>query len=222
MNIRAHVVFDLDGTLVDSAHVVRELLNGLREERGLPPITQQELLPLLSLGGVPMLQGAVVKDFEEAAKALEIFRARYAKLPTPIGSVYPGVVETLQALRGANVPMSICTNKPRNLANKVLNETGLSKYFRHVCAGDDLPSRKPDRANLQACLTYSSIEALPVYLVGDSKIDEALAFNGGVPFWFFSSGYDDGVNVADAAAVFSNYKEFPIKKILGTEFIEEV
>jgi 2-phosphoglycolate phosphatase len=214
MTACAHVVFDLDGTLVDSAQTVQLLINELRHERGLPSLGVEQLVPLISLGGVQMMQGAVCADVQEATKALAVFRARYAERPTPIDSVYPGVESVLSSLHEANVCMSICTNKPRLLAHKVLGETGLARFFRYVCAGDDLQTRKPDRANLEACRRAVGTHGQRVWVVGDSTVDEALARNGAVPFVFFSAGYDDGVSSAEAAHVFSTYLRFPVELII--------
>ena len=147
-----NIVFDLDGTLVDSAPLVEGILNKMRADLGLPPMQRADLLGSLSVGGVAMLQRALNTDSLHAMKALERFRSLYKAIETQSNSLFSGVLNTLETLKESEVTLSICTNKPRTLAMKTLQETGILAYFEGLCAGDDLPTRKPSVENIMASI----------------------------------------------------------------------
>lgn len=187
------IVYDLDGTLVDSAIVVAGLLNELRAERALPPLAVEDYTPWLSIGGRAMIAAALRIEEAASENALATFRRRYFERPTDPATLYPAVAETLQRLRDDGLRLGLCTNKPRALTDKVLAETGLAGFFEVVCAGNDLPTSKPHPDNLRVCLEALDSPAAATLVVGDSSVDQRLARAGGADFAFFSGGYDDGV-----------------------------
>ncbi|MBU1364335.1 MAG: HAD-IA family hydrolase [Gammaproteobacteria bacterium] len=187
------IVYDLDGTLIDSAATVATLLNDLRAERTLLPLNRDDLTPWLSIGGKGMVAAALSIAEDEAHGYLDVFRARYLALPTDPATLYPDVHKTLSTLKSRGFRLGLCTNKPRQLTDKILAETGLDAYFEAVCAGLDLPTCKPHPDNLHACLNELDSPPEETLLVGDSCVDQALAKACGTGFVFFSGGYDDGV-----------------------------
>lgn len=211
------VIYDLDGTLIDSAGVVISILNQMKYELGGSPIDKDALIPWLSLGGESLITNALGVSNTEVSTYLEDFRARYLQIPTPKSAMYPGVYEALDSLEAAGVNLALCTNKPRKLAEKVLHETGLIDKFTFMSAGGDLPTQKPNPKNLEICLNY--YDALPkdVLFVGDSSIDQTLCKSLGVPFVHYLPGYDDGVS-GDVA----NYKiehHFELMEIIGASHV---
>lgn len=218
MTQQVNLVFDLDGTLIDSAPIVESILNEMRMDFGLRPLLREQILPLLSIGGESMLQNALDIDLTEATIALVRFRAAYQTRQTPLQSVYPGVAKLLKSLYDSNISLSICTNKPRSLAIKTMDETGLLRYFTKVCAGDDLLTIKPDPANLKASIAPGAPLESAVFLVGDSSVDQLLAANSGVPFIFFAGGYNDGVILDRVFRSFRGYDEFPVEFFLSDIF----
>jgi phosphoglycolate phosphatase len=208
MALPKHLIFDLDGTLVDSALVISRILNQMRNERGLLPLEREQFTHWISLGAEQLLSRALVLDVDTASDHLADFRDRYMLLPTPAESVYRGVHLALSDLAEQGVQLSICTNKPRRLAEKVLAETGLGKYFPFVCAGGDYASPKPDPINLFACVNYFEIPAADTFLVGDSTVDQDCASNANIGFIFHAKGYDDGVNAISAKVSFEDYRFF--------------
>ncbi len=201
------IVYDLDGTLVDSAKTVVTVLNTLRAELGLGTLSTEMVLSSISLGGEDLIRHALRVTGKNVHHYLQKFRNLYLEIPTPQNSVYEGVTETLGELFFRDVKLAICTNKPRNLANKVLNETGLGDYFSFVNAGGDLMTKKPSSENLKACIDFFGVQFDQIYLVGDSTVDQNLANNSGVEFFFYASGYDDGVDIKSAKAVIHNHSE---------------
>lgn len=189
------IIYDLDGTLVDSIEVIKLILNGLREELGLPPLKRVDFFPWISLGGEDLIKSALELDkHEDVLFFLNVFRSRYYNLPTPNETIFDGVFDCLRYLRAQNYRLAICTNKPRGLAEKVLKETGLNPFFDFINAGGDFPSKKPSKENAQACLDYFGATAQTSLLVGDSSVDQQLAKAVNIPFVFYQHGYDDGVS----------------------------
>jgi phosphoglycolate phosphatase len=192
-NIRL-IIYDLDGTLIDSADIVTLLINDLRKDLDKKPLVKKDLIPWISLGGEDLMQKALEVNTNESKSFLKIFRERYHDMPTPQSSIFDGVKECLNSLSQLNYFLAISTNKPRSLAEKVLNETNLAKYFECLNAGGDLPNKKPHVSNLSFCQDYFGLTANEVLLIGDSKVDQQLAHDGKVRFVFYEKGYDDGVD----------------------------
>lgn len=188
------VIYDLDGTLIDSAAVVMSILNQMREEIGKQPIAKSDLVPWMSLGGEALIIKALEVGVGDASIYLDDFRARYLMVPTPSSAVYPGVHETLNELLEMEISLAVCTNKPRRLAEKVLEETRLLDKFSFMSAGGDLPTQKPNPKNLAICLDYFGSPPNKAILVGDSTVDQAISLSLGIPFAHYLSGYDDGVS----------------------------
>jgi phosphoglycolate phosphatase len=200
-------VFDLDGTLVDSAKIVASILNDKRVEMGLPRERVAFFYPWLSLGGDHLVANALSIPREVIQHHLNDFRERYVTQATPPDSVYPGVFDFLTHLTGVGASISICTNKPRNLAEKVLRETGLGQYIDFICAGGDLATQKPHPENLRRCLLQFDSTAESAVMVGDSTVDQKIAAACGVSFCFFSGGYDDGVDQNQVKLSFDAYPQ---------------
>lgn len=194
------IAYDLDGTLVDSALVVTTLLNQMRMEAGKPSLIKEQLLPWLSLGGEDLISKALnLADEKNIYLCLKEFRRRYELLPTPSTSLYPNTLQTLERLRSSGYELAVCTNKPRNLATKVLDELGLMQYFEYLSAGGDLVTKKPAPQNLQVCLDFFKVKPFNSVLVGDSTIDQRIAKASKVHFVHYEPGYNDGVDSADIA-----------------------
>lgn len=201
------IVYDLDGTLVNSALTVTALLNELRSEYALPPLAIDDYKPWLSTGGKGMVAAALGIDETEAGPLLLDFRARYLNLPTDPASVYPDVHLTLSTLRSAGIRLGLCTNKPRALTEKVLTETTLGDFFDVVCAGQDLTTSKPHPDNLHVCLRGLNSQPKETLVIGDSRIDQCLAKACGAGFAFFSGGYDDGVRIEASVLTIHRHPE---------------
>lgn len=201
------VVFDLDGTLVDSGQVVALILNQLRQEMGKEAKGIDFFMPWLSLGGEELVSNGLGLNVKDVLPYLKDFRLRYSQLPTPLDSVYGGVRQLLDFFTIRNIKLCVCTNKPRVLAEKVLKETALDKYFQYMCAGGDLKTKKPSPENLEVCLDYFKEDPRNVLLIGDSRVDQMLADSLDVDFVYFRGGYDDGVVEADVSFSFDNHLE---------------
>ena len=202
------IVYDLDGTLIDSAHIVAQILNRMREDRGLPALLLERYTPWMSVGGAEMIGYALDEtDSNAIQEDLRVFRQSYLNLPTPEESVYPGVRETLMALTDEGYHLGVCTNKPRVLVDKIMAETGLGGFFRFTQAGGDLAVRKPHPDTLKSCILGLGSSYFNTLMVGDSTIDQKLAMECKTDFVFFSDGYDDGVDRSKSQKIICEHLE---------------
>jgi phosphoglycolate phosphatase len=191
------IIYDLDGTLINSAKTVVNILNQIRNDRGLQPLTIKRLVPWLSMGGEDLVASALEIPVDDIHPYLLKFRKRYAELSTPEDSLYPGVKEALNELSNLGYQLAICTNKPRGLTEKILKETQLHSYFAYLNAGGDLLHKKPHPDNLFSCLSYFGLGSKEAILVGDSTVDQAMAMAAKVAFVQYLPGYDDGIELSN-------------------------
>lgn len=206
----ATIVFDLDGTLIDSAPDIREIANSLLRERALEDITLEETRSFIGHGTpvfVEKMRRARGIDDSAQAPLLEAFVARY-DAAVALTRPYPGVEEALERLVAVH-RLGICTNKPYRPCVAVLDHLGLNRFFSTVWGGDSLDRRKPDPAPL-----YAAFEALGAgrrLYVGDSEVDAETAERAGVPFFLFSGGYRKRpAHQIPHAAVFDQFHELPV------------
>lgn len=190
MLVRQFVVFDLDGTLVDSNAICVEILQGMLDERGaLRQIDAASAAQHMSLGGERMVRALLGDRCQNPSEDLTEFRARYARRPTPRDSLFDGVAEGLERLCQAGYQLAICSNKPANLCAKVLSDVGLDSYFQVVVGGGAGLRPKPAPDLLDAVLAQLGAEAEHCLFVGDSDLDYAVASAAAMPFLFLTYGY---------------------------------
>lgn len=183
------IVFDLDGTLVDSAPDLHLALNRVLEEEGVAPVTLAETAGFIG-HGIPHLVGLAraargLPPAREAAMTAAMFR-HYLAAPAGLTRPYPGVPEALAALTAAGFRLGLCTNKALAPTEEILRGLDLRRHFAVVIGGDSLPERKPDPAPLRAAFAPLG---RPVLYVGDSEVDAATAAAAGIPFGLFTRGY---------------------------------
>lgn len=186
------VIFDLDGTLIDSAPDLLNAANGMLAALKAPPLELAQLRRFIG-NGTPKLVERSLKARELPAEgaahaaAHADFMKRYMAAPTAETTIYPGVIAALEALRAAGHLMAICTNKPESPARSVLADLGMAPYFSAIVGGDTLRVRKPDPAPLLAALT--PLGASSAVFVGDSEIDAETARLAGIAFGLYTEGY---------------------------------
>lgn len=185
------VIFDLDGTLVDSAPDIVAAANAALAALGREALTAERIRSFVGNGVVKLMErcldatGGAGEDETQAAH--EQFRRSYEADATTLTRPYDGAPEMLGRLTDAGFALGICTNKLAGLTEIILGELGLRSYFGVVLGGDSLPWMKPDPAPLLAAA--AALGGGPALFVGDSEADEAAAANAGMPFLFFTGGY---------------------------------
>lgn len=206
----ARLVFDLDGTLIDSAPDICTAANSLLADRGLAPVTLSETIGFIGNGAgvlIEKLRAARGLADSEQAIMLDKFKARYTQ-DHHLTRVYPGVIEALTQLRTQGHRLGLCTNKPHAPALAVLAHLDLAKFFETVWAGDSLPQRKPDPAPLRAA--FQALGQGQCLYIGDSEVDAETARRAEVPFLLFTEGYrKQPVQELPHAAIFSAFSTLP-------------
>ncbi len=185
------IIFDLDGTLIDSAPDIHAAGNAVLAAEGLPPVSESQSRSFIGNGARVFVErlehaGSGTNDPARTTRMHRHFLERY-ETEHALTRLYPGVDSALEALRGAGWHMAICTNKPCAPAHAVLAHFGLSSFFEAVIGGDSLPVIKPDPAPLRAAI--DALGGGAVVYVGDSEVDAATAVAARVPFALFTNGY---------------------------------
>lgn len=188
------LVFDLDGTLVDSAPDIHRALNTMLAEAGREALPLPDVRGMIGDGAAALVARAFAGTGEPAASDalrgwLERFLAAYAAGGHEMTEPYEGVVATLAELRRRGHRLGICTNKPMGLTVQLLDHLGLAGMFGAVLGGDSLPIRKPHPGHLLVTIERLAATAADVVMIGDSATDVALARAAGVPVAVVTWGY---------------------------------
>jgi phosphoglycolate phosphatase len=186
-----NIVFDLDGTLIDSAPDIQSVASTVLGRRGKDELTIEQTRSFVGEGSASFVRRmmavrGIVETPESFARIHEEFVALY-EFAVDKAVFYPGVLDTLAELKSAGHRLALCTNKPERPARAVLRHMGMAAYFDAVMAGGMIDSRKPEPDML-----LHSIEALgggPALYVGDSEIDARTAQRADVSFALYSGGY---------------------------------
>ena len=187
------IVFDLDGTLIDSAPDIHAAANAVLRQQGLRQLSLDQIRSFIG-GGVDVLWHKIIRaigsDPARQRDLVAAFMVRYHDA-TALTRLFPGVLDALGVLADRGHPLGICTNKPMGPTRAVLDHFGIAGLFGHVTGGDSLPEKKPDPAPLRAA--FAGLGADPrapqgIY-VGDSEFDAACAAAVPVPLLIFAGGY---------------------------------
>lgn len=206
------VIFDLDGTLVDSVAAICANANTLMDEIGEAPLSLDETRGYIGHGARMFLEQALkardgafdLATFEDRFERLHVI---YSEQPGSANPPFPGVQKLLEALNARpDVQLGMCTNKPDAPTRMVLDAYGWSPMFGAVIAGDALPERKPHPRPLLTAI--ERLGASNAVYVGDSEVDAETATAAGVPFVLFTEGYRKSpVDAIATNAVFSHFDE---------------
>ena len=207
------LVFDLDGTLVESAPSLHAAAARLLAAEGIAPLPLAAVRSFIG-DGLPMLvtriMAAVGLPPEPALheRLLRAFEADYGADPVTLTEPMPGAVEAVRTLRDAGCAIGLCTNKPESPARAILAALGLLDAFDAVVGGDTLPVRKPDPVVLR--LAHDRLGGGPCLSVGDGEVDAEMAQAAGMPLLLFTQGYRRGpVAGLPHAAAFDHFAELP-------------
>jgi len=211
------VVFDLDGTLIDSVQAIAGIGDRLLAELGLPPLTLEEARSYIGNGAAKFVERALSargQAVDKAALAPHVarFQLFYAEAPASANVPFPGVERALRELRSSGVALGLCTNKPAAPTHNVIEGLGWSDLFAAVVTGDTLGVHKPDPAPLRHCaeLLGADTTASNYAYVGDSEVDAATAEAARVPFFLFTEGYrKTPVEQLPHRVLFSDFARLP-------------
>jgi phosphoglycolate phosphatase len=197
------VIFDLDGTLVDSAASIARALTRVRVTRGGAPVQAQQIRPWISVGARDMVQQVLGTYAADPDADLQAFRAIYSQDIASESELYPGVRDVLARLAGDGRRLAICTNKPQPLAERLLAVLSLDDLFHVVIGGAEGRQPKPHPEMLHLTAQRLGIEARDAVYVGDSETDAEAAARAGLPLIFAEYGYaiGDPAEIRRAAAI---------------------
>ncbi|MBB6520968.1 phosphoglycolate phosphatase [Pseudoteredinibacter isoporae] len=210
------VMFDLDGTLVDSAYDIAAALDSMLAINGLPLAGESKVRQWVGNGAERLVRRALVwvhhgdagalspEQYENEAdrlpepelqQYLQQFLEAYQQAPIDKTVLYPGVKESLQSLFEQNIQLAVITNKPIALTWPILKGLGIDHFFSLVLGGDSLPEKKPSPLPLQHALDFYKVSAQDSVMVGDSKADIYAAQAAEVKVVAVNYGYSNGVPV---------------------------
>lgn len=191
MSVPAPLLFDLDGTLVDSARAIAAALSVMARERGGQRITAETVRPLVSLGVGAVVAAALGARAGDPDADIREFRQILGALPADPADIYPGVSGALAAFQAKGHAMAVVTNKPEGLARLLLLQNGLDSHFAAIVGGDTCAVCKPHAAPLQFALAAiaPSVDMAEAIMIGDSDVDGQAAYLAGCRFILFKGGY---------------------------------
>lgn len=211
----ASIVFDLDGTLVETAPDIMRALNFVLAQAALAPATLAEVRSLVGAGSRVLIERAsAARGFTHTTTALDAltlaFFAEYERDIAGASTVNPGVVEALESFVAAGARLSVCTNKATGPSNLLLDALGLSRFFQAVVGADLVAHRKPHPDHLKAAVDLSGGDPTRVLLVGDSSADVGAARGLGAKIALYAFGYTDTApELLGSDAVFTHFADLP-------------
>lgn len=188
------VVFDLDGTLVDTLPDIEAAANAVLAAAGRRALRPREIRQLIGSGGRVLMRNAFRATGEPASEsridaAFAAYVAAYEDSPTGGSTPFPGVHAALEALAERGLRLAVCTNKPDHLARVVLETFDLARFFAGVVGANALPVKKPRPEPLEEAVARAGGAGRPAVMVGDSPIDAEAARAASIPFIAVSFGY---------------------------------
>lgn len=211
------VLFDLDGTLVDSVPDLAAAVNAMLGQLNLPARAEAQVRHWVGNGMDNLIRRALTNDMagpaEPAlfARAKPLYKAAYADHISVYSTLYPGVREGLEAMRAAGFPLACVTNKPSEFALPLLERLDISHFFTTVVGGDCIAHPKPAPDALLLCAARMKIAIERGLMVGDSLNDVGAARNAGCPVVCVPYGYNHGQDIRDARpdAVIASIADLP-------------
>lgn len=196
------MLFDLDGTLVETAPEIMDAVNDTLGHFKLSLVTQQQVNDWIGHGTLTLLVQAVadrsgmtleaVRGSELLQSMVPAYDSFYKQRCGTRSHLYPHVRETLQALRAQGVKLAVVTNKESRYTKVVMDVHRLGPLFDEVISGDSFATKKPDPVGVAHCLSKFGVARERTLFVGDSSIDAATARNAGVAVWLLPYGYNMG------------------------------
>ena len=209
------VIFDLDGTLVDSAPDIAEALTFALTPMGAKPFLAADVVKLIGGGAMAAIDKALALASLEAdpvqrRQIFDTFMVAYKDVSARGNGLFDGAHELLSGLNASGVGCAICTNKAEDVAAIALKALGIAHHFKSVVGASDRLPRKPDPAMLRANLNELGIWADEAVFIGDSPADHGIARAAGVPVILVDFGYTHTpVRDLGADAVVSHLSEIP-------------
>jgi phosphoglycolate phosphatase len=208
-------VFDLDGTLVDSAPDIALALNTALKPHGAMPFASVDVIKLIGGGAMAAIDKALIVASLEAnpamrAEILQAFMAAYIDVSAAGRGLFPGAQEMLGGLNASGVACGICTNKAEDVAAVALKALGIDHHFKSIVGASSRLAKKPDAAMLLHNMLELGVTPRDTVMIGDSPADYGVARAAGVPVILVDFGYTHTpVSELGADAIVSHLSEIP-------------
>ena len=209
------LIFDLDGTLVDTAPDLLGALNAVLVDAGRPPVALADMRHLVGFGARALIANAlertgVAGDPQQIEAMKQDFLAHYRGHIADLTKPYPGVEETLAGLKGKGARMGMLTNKPHDLTLLLMARLGLDKYFAAVLGQGRMPYTKPDARIFRDVVAAVGGVGAGTLMIGDSITDVQTARAGDAPVLLVSYGYTpEPARTLGADAVVDKFLDVP-------------
>jgi phosphoglycolate phosphatase len=214
MPLLSGLIFDLDGTLIDSAPDIRQALNAMLVEYGRRPMTLDEVKHAVGDGMMPLIQrafeatGGAPKGFNSYA-TFQIFINHYRSLDPDPAQIYPQARETLEHYFDKGLKFGICTNKQGAATVQLLQKLDLVRYFSFIAGGDTFPLHKPNPGHVKGVLKELGVPAAQCAMIGDSLNDISAARGAGVKSVVVTHGYGGDYQSLGADKLIGGFRELP-------------
>lgn len=209
------LVFDLDGTLVDTAPDLAAATNHVLSRIGLQPVAESDIRPFVGHGALAMVEGAAAAQGrnlgqQELYDLFEIFIAHYTANISEHSKPYDGVVAALDQFKARDLRLAVCTNKIEAHARSLLDALDLSRFFNALTGRDSLGVFKPDPKHLTGTITLAGGDARRAIMIGDSETDIRTAQAASIPVIAVDFGYSvEPVAIFAPDAIIGHYDYLP-------------
>lgn len=196
------VMYDLDGTLIDTASEISAALNLALAEFGATAVEEEHVRAWIGHGAVKLVEKAwqTMEPDVDLPMMMTTFTRHYHDTVGKSSRPYPYVIDTLRQVKAMGIKQAVITNKESSFTQRVLQMHGLDDFFDLVISGDTLPVRKPNPAVILHCLDTLNETPASSLFIGDSDIDVATAKGAGVQCWAVPYGYNADRDIAKAGA----------------------
>ena len=212
MKLPRTIIFDLDGTLVDTGQDLTAALNHALSQMGRRPMSEASVRELIGHGARKLLERGLVQTGEMTTELVEAgvlpFLAYYSANICVGSRPFPGVEAAMDALAAAGCKLAVCTNKPQALSDQLIAALGWSDRFACVVGSDSVPDKKPHPGHVLATIARAGGQVADSAYVGDSSTDVDAARAAGVPVIAVSFGFPDRpVHSLGADSVIDHYDQ---------------
>lgn len=211
------IVFDLDGTLVDTAPDLLDSLNHCLATVDMEPVKSEDINRIVGFGSRVMIERAFALRQRHLAEgqldALQaIFLDHYTANVPGRSKPFPGAIEAIERFQAAGYTTAVCTNKLEGMSLSLLEALGVIGHFKAICGGDTFPMRKPDPGHLLRTIAMAGADPERAVMVGDSRTDIDTAKAAGIPVIAVDFGYTDRpVSAFEPSRVISGFDELTVE-----------
>ena len=207
------IIFDLDGTLIDTADDLAASMNHVLVETGRAPIDPSSVRSLVGFGAKALINKGIERsagetiDDKEMERCVEIFLRHYLANIAVASRPFPKALEAINQLSKAGARIAVCTNKQEGPACQLIEQLGLSHLFDVIVGSDTTIAAKPDPAPVRLCMEKMAVDR--AVFVGDSDTDINAAIAADLPCLLHENGYGPATKKALSQGSFDNYNDFP-------------